>query len=256
MPQIDAVIPVSGGKDSETCVKLALEHYSPSNILGLFCDTKFEHPETYRHIKKMEKYYGVTIITLCAGSVPEEVVKAMRFPGGGARHCTDRLKLRPSRDFYQLLAESQGQGFEVWCGMRSAESTDRAARYSNIINNELYPPHEILSTYPKKLQKLGVMFRLPIIDWTTHQVFQYLDNQQNPLYAEGFTRVGCFPCLCAGDKEKNKAFQHDDFGREQRVIVTGLEKTIGKSVFTSKREQMRNNHNQDDIFTGCGICAI
>ena len=40
---IKCVVPISGGKDSQCCVKLALQKFDKSEILGVFCDTKFEH---------------------------------------------------------------------------------------------------------------------------------------------------------------------------------------------------------------------
>ena len=206
---IKIVVPISGGKDSQTCLKIALETYKPEEILGLFCDTKFEHPLTYAHIDFIESHYGVKVERRSAGSVEEKVKKHKRFPGGGARHCTDELKIKPSKIFYRELAEAQG-GFEVWYGMRAGESNDRAKRYENKLNDELYAPHDVLKAYPKLLHKLGVKFRLPILDWTEYQVFQYLDKSElNPLYAAGFPRVGCFPCLASGDLWKEKAFNFD-----------------------------------------------
>lgn len=44
----------------------------------------------------------------------------------------------------------------------------------------------------------------PVFDWTGQQVIDYiLDNGQlpNPLYFQGFKRVGCFPCFMAGMQE-------------------------------------------------------
>jgi 3'-phosphoadenosine 5'-phosphosulfate sulfotransferase (PAPS reductase)/FAD synthetase len=252
---IKVVVPVSGGKDSQACLKLALQSHEKSEVLGLFCDTQFEHPLTYAHIDTMREIYGVKIERICAGSVPEQVLKHKRFPGGGARFCTDRLKIRPSRNFYKSMAERQG-GFEVWYGMRAGESSERAKRYMDKINTELYPPHEILKDYPKYLHKLGVSFRLPVLDWETRDVFEFLAGEENPLYAKGSERVGCFPCLASSDRNKERDFAMDEFGREQRIIVTELEMRIGRSIFTSKSGAMRNNENQGDIFNGCAICAI
>ena len=249
------VIPISGGKDSQACLKLALQSYQPNEILGLFCDTQFEHPLTYAHIDTMRTLYGVQIERITAGSVPEKVRKYQRFPGGGARHCTDELKIVPSKKFYKALAESQG-GFEVWYGMRSAESNDRKIRYANKINGELYAPNDILNKYPKYLEKLGVMFRLPVLDFSTAEIFNLLGGDWNPLYDQGFDRVGCFPCLASGDRWKEKAFAHDDFGVSQRAIVMQLSREIGHSVFTSQGGNSRNNENQSDLFKGCAICQI
>jgi len=252
---IKIVVPISGGKDSQACLKLALSEYDKSEILGLFCDTKFEHPLTYSHINKMRQMYGVKIETVNSGDVPQKVLKYSRFPGGGARHCTDELKIAPSRVFYKALAERNG-GYEVWCGMRAGESNERAKRYMDKINTDIYPPHEVLNKYPKYLYKMGVTFRLPVLDWDTRDIFEFLAGEENPLYAAGFERVGCFPCLASGDKWKEKAFAHDEFGRQQRVIVKELERQIGRSIFNSKSGAMRNNEDQSDIFAGCAMCAI
>ena len=252
---IKIVVPISGGKDSQACLKLALQDYDKSEVIGLFCDTQFEHPLTYAHIDKISDIYGVKIERVCAGSVPEQVLKAGIFPGGGVRFCTDRLKLRPSRDFYKQLAEQQG-GFDVWLGMRSDESSDREKRYIDKINIESYPPHEVLKDFPKYLYKMGVTFRLPVLNWSKWDVFEFLAGEENPLYAQGSERVGCFPCLASGDRNKERDFAHGDFGREQRIIVKDLERQIGHSIFTSKGGSMRNNENQSDIFAGCAMCAI
>ncbi|MDP5205776.1 phosphoadenosine phosphosulfate reductase family protein [Alishewanella sp. SMS9] len=253
---IRCVVPVSGGKDSQACLQLAIEQYGKKSIVGLFNDTKFEHPETYKHIEFMQKFYGVKIHTVNNGDVLTEVEKAKRFPGATARFCTDRLKLRPSREWYRETAKKQG-GFVVFLGVRSEESAQRAKRYDLKLGEEEYAPHEVISFYPKYLFKMGVRFRLPVLDWTTKQIFDYLGGKHNPLYNVGFERVGCFPCLAGGDPQKEKAFAHDKFGREQRIKVAVLEESLGKSIFTSKAGTIRNNKNQLDMFgDGCRICSI
>lgn len=239
---VKVVVPISGGKDSQAALKLALQNYAPNEVRGLFCDTQFEHPITYAHVEKLRTLYGpIQIDTVTGGSVLEKAVKHGRFPGGGARHCTDELKIRETKIYCKSLAEAQGAGFEVWYGMRTAESSERAKRYAGKVCGEVYPPHEVIpSKYPKYLAKLGVMFRLCILDWSESDVLGFLAGEQNPLYAEGFPRVGCFPCLASGDVWKEKAFARDDFGREQLAKVTVVSIQIGKSIWTSKGGQQRN----------------
>lgn len=252
-----AVVPISGGKDSQACLQIALEIWPKDEVLGLFCDTKFEHPKNYAHIEKIASLYGVEILTITAGSVDQKVLKYGRFPGGGARHCTDELKIIPSKKFYKELAEQQG-GFQVLYGMRWGESNDRERLYAGKTNDTLYPPHEVMDKYPKYLAQMGVLFRLPVLDWSAEQVFNYLRGEHNPLYEEGFDRVGCFPCLASGDQWKEKAFAHDDFGSSQRIRVRNLEDTIGKDIFTSKGGCQRNNKDQIKLFDGpgCAMCSI
>lgn len=262
------VVPVSGGKDSQSCLQLALERFPKEEILGLFCDTGFEHPLTYEHIKFLRNYYGVHIDTICAGDVLSESERWGRFPGGGSRHCTDYLKIRPTKEYIKKLAEKQGSsrkagrseydkihradgGFEVWYGMRSDESQERKDRYEFKIADELYAPHEVMpSKYPKYLEKMGITFRLAVLDWTTAEVMIFLNGKHNPLYDEDFDRVGCFPCLASGDKAKEKAFNHDDFGRGQLAKVMVTSAKIGKSIWTSKGGKKRN------AGAGCMVCGI
>lgn len=241
MNVVKILVPISGGKDSQACLKLALKHYKPEEVRGLFCDTQFEHPLTYQHIEKLRTMYGnIRIDTVTGGSVMEKSVKYGRFPGGGARHCTDELKIRETKIYAKALAEEQGCGFEVWYGMRSGESPDRKKRYANKISNAVYHPHEVMpSKYPKYLGAMGVRFRLAVLHWSKSEVLDYLEGELNPLY-ETFDRVGCFPCQASGDAHKEKAYQFDDFGRKQYAVVMMVAQQIGKPMFNSKGGQARN----------------
>jgi len=94
----DIIVPVSGGKDSQACLKLAVA--TGRRVLGLFCDTKFEHPKTYNHIERVKTLYNVDVMTICDGRTPPELsLKHGRFPSFGARFCTDELKIRQTRIF-------------------------------------------------------------------------------------------------------------------------------------------------------------
>ena len=115
------IVPVSGGKDSQACLKMAVTEFGATNVLGLFCDTQFEHPKTYQHIRDMSHLYGVQIETICAGDVLNKSRKYNRFPGGGARHCTDELKIRPTRIYLKEYSEKFG-GVQVWYGMRKIKA--------------------------------------------------------------------------------------------------------------------------------------
>jgi 3'-phosphoadenosine 5'-phosphosulfate sulfotransferase (PAPS reductase)/FAD synthetase len=266
---IKCVVPISGGKDSQACLKLALQKFDKSEVLGLFCDTKFEHPLTYAHVDKISEMYDIRIEKLNNGDVISLVRKYKRFPSDAARFCTDELKIKVGKEFYKKLAQEQGQGFEVWYGMRKAESSQREKRYAGTICDDIYPPHLFMpSKYPQYLEKLGVMIRLPIVDWQAEDVFEFLDGEQSPLYSMGFDRVGCFPCLAGGDYWKAKAFAFDDFGKSQRIKVVQLGHEIKKNVFTSLKWSLRNldaiavnknskQMNDDDLFDSpCLMCHI
>lgn len=265
MKKVKCIVPVSGGKDSQACLKMAIEEFGGDNVLGLFCDTQFEHPKTYQHVKNMSNRYEVEIITICGGSVEGKSKKYKRFPGGGARHCTDELKIRETRIFLAEYSEKFGE-VQVWYGMRTDESSERSKRYEFKDPDDMYHPHEVLAKYPKYLGERGVRYRLPIVDWTTSEVMEFLEGFHNPLYDEGFERVGCFPCLAGGDAWKIKAFTHDEFGKSQLIKVRMIEEDIGKSVFTSRigdafnagclTNTQQSGFDFSDTSQGCRICEI
>lgn len=241
--RIACVVPVSGGKDSQACLQLAVQQFGPSAVVGLFCDTKFEHPLTYQHIKTMADLYGVRIETVSRGSVDELCIKYQRFPSGAARFCTDELKMRVSRDWYLDLVSSNGP-FEVWYGMRTGESLQREKKYRGVIDTDAYHPHELFPVkYPKRLGALGVRFRLPIVDWSTPEVLLVLGDTANPLYRLGFSRVGCFPCLASGPRSMAKAFAFDSFGHQQADRVIQISAVIGKDPMSTSGQP-------------CGVCLI
>jgi len=232
----EVVVPVSGGKDSQACLKMAVEQFGADKVIGLFCDTKWEHPKTYQHIKTLSNLYGVNIYWINAGSVEQMIQKYKRFPASNIRFCTSKLKIAPSKWFYADLSERFS--FQVWYGMRSDESNKRASRYSKIDVDELYKPHEVLGDYPQYLGKRGVRFKLPILSWSTNQVLNYLEGLENPLYSIGFKRVGCFPCLASTPNDHKNSFNSDKFGNQQKQRIIKLEKLINKKHEPARTDQM------------------
>lgn len=262
---VRVIVPVSGGKDSQACLKLALEQFPAHQVRGLFCDTLNEHPLTYAHIDKMRSLYGVRIDRVCEGSVEWQCYKHERLPSGTARFCTEELKIWPAKRYYTALAIEQGSrvankkrrvfasqagGFEVWYGMREGESNDRKKRYAGKVNDELYSPHEVLEKYPQYLAKLGVLFRLAVLDWSATEVMDFVGRENlNPLYPE-FDRVGCFPCEASGDEPRAKAYVYDDFGRSQYRKFIRIASDLGRPLFNSK-------HGERKYGSACALhCGI
>lgn len=266
--RVSVVVPISGGKDSQATLKLALMNFPRDQVRGLFCDTRFEHPDTYAHVESLRTMYGpLRIDTVNAGSVEEQCLKHERFPGSGSRFCTEELKIWPTKRYLHALAVEQGSrrslkkrkitgsnagGFEVWYGMRSDESTERKERYAGKVGQDIYPPHEVLKKYPKYLHKLGVLFRLPVLEWSKADILGFLDGQEHPHYAHGFDRVGCFPCQAAGDAHKEKAYAFDEFGAEQKRKVIAISQVIKKPIFNSIGGQARFEAENGP---GCAMCS-
>lgn len=78
-----------------------------------------------------------------------------------------------------------------------------------------------------------------VVDWSTTDVMNFLGKDVNPLYNDGFKRVGCFPCFaCATPKQLQKAYSYDEFGASQLAKVQAMEIELGVKHKHSKTEQV------------------
>lgn len=57
-----AVVLLSGGIDSTTCLALAVERYGAENVLGVFVHYGQKHDKEYESATKVASYYGVELI--------------------------------------------------------------------------------------------------------------------------------------------------------------------------------------------------
>ena len=194
----------SGGKDSAVICRLGENAGIPFEIVH--SHTTADAPETVYHVRKRAKEYEekcikYTIIlptyqgkrTSMWDLIPKKLVPPTRV----ARYCCAVLK------------ETTGKGRFVVTGVRWAESAKRAAnrgklevqtsdrRKGLILNNDNEEDRQLF----ENCQMKGKRVCNPIVDWTDRDVWDYLTDQKvetNPLYKEGFCRVGCDGCPMAG----------------------------------------------------------
>lgn len=94
------------------------------NLTAVFCDTGWEHPDTYKHVNDVCLQMGVRLITLKSKyDFVSLAVHKKRFPSTNARFCTSELKMKPMIDYVLSLKES----CIIIQGIRAGESTARAA---------------------------------------------------------------------------------------------------------------------------------
>lgn len=119
------LVQFSGGKDSQACLIKAVKDYGKDKITAVFCDTGWEHDETYKHIDNVVNALGVKLVTIKSKKYKDFVDMAIRkgrFPSTTARFCTSELKVIPMIDY--IL--SQDDSFIIVQGIRAKESTSRA----------------------------------------------------------------------------------------------------------------------------------
>lgn len=197
------IITDSGGKDSAVCVQLAKN--AGINFEVQHNHTTADAPETVRHIRRQFKtleeqgisckinypvYKGKPVSMWSL--IPQKLMPPTRI----VRYCCGILKEEGGKDRF------------ICTGVRWAESVKRKNGRNAFEKNSDRKDKIILLGDNDDKRLLFENCRLkakrtvnPIIDWTDEDVWDYIGEQKieiNPLYCEGFKRVGCIGCPMAG----------------------------------------------------------
>jgi phosphoadenosine phosphosulfate reductase len=199
---------ISGGKDSSVIQELCI-------MAGVRCEfvhnhTSVDHPETVRFVKSEKARLEST------GHIFR--IEIPRFRDGRQKTMwngivTKGLPLRSQRWCCERLKEFGGDDRYCITGVRWAESSRRAkSRDVHEITGETKRDHIIFNDDNDMKRKLTEMclqrrrFVLnPIIDWTDTDVWDFLNERGvpvNPLYSQGWMRVGCIGCPMSGKGRK------------------------------------------------------
>jgi phosphoadenosine phosphosulfate reductase len=153
-----------------------VRRFVPS-IPVLFLDTGYHFAEVYEYRDLLARQWDLNLVNL----LPEQSVEAQESQFGilyqsRPSECCQRRKVAP------LMAGLAP--YDAWFpGLRRDQSPTRA---------NLQP--EEIHSFPNglKLRKLS-----PLFDWNWVEVQSYLvanDIPELPLYAQGYTSIGCQPC--------------------------------------------------------------
>lgn len=198
------VITYSGGKDSSVCVELARRAGIPFEVQH--SHTTADAPETVYFVRKeFERLENIGIHcdihyptykgkrTSMWSLIPQNLMPPTRI----ARYCCNVLK------------EHSAEGRMIATGVRWAESS-RRKKQRGIFEKQVSNKEKTISTRtdgdslaelfaPCKLKAKLIVNQ--IVDWSDADVWDFLRDAKvpvNPLYNEGFRRVGCVGCPLAG----------------------------------------------------------
>ena len=229
------IVSLSGGKDSQACLIQAANQYGADKIEAVFCDTGWEHPDTYKHIIDVCQQMGIKLTTLKSKYNFVSLAEyKKRFPSTKTRFCTSELKMKPMIDYVLSLKDS----CIIIQGIRASESSVRAAMEPECMYFRSYfQPNGSgrKETYRGKevrewCSKYDASVVRPIFNWSAQEVIDcILDAEQkpNPLYYRGFSRVGCFPCIMCRQKEVRELMKDETM--KQRLLEA--KHKIGRSFF-------------------------
>lgn len=198
------IVSVSGGKDSTAMYCWAVRKFGKDGFYPIFADVDHEHPVTVNYVKNLAYMAGGPEVEIRKADFTERLKKRRgvestgnafldmmvwkgRAPSSKAQFCTEHMKLQVIREYIRELVLKTGLPAISYSGERKAESVARSKKL----------PEEI-STY------FDCLIKRPMLEWSEKQVFDYLEEcgvPPNPLYAIGYSRVGCFPCIHARKSE-------------------------------------------------------
>lgn len=197
------VITYSGGKDSDVLLHLAEKSDIPFEVLHSL--TTADAPETVRHVYD-------TFRRLEEKGVKCDVDKHVQPDGSRVTmwNLIPRKLMPPTRLMRYccaVLKEGGGKDRFIATGVRWAESTARKRRGGLEVLTSKPQSKLILSNDNDEDRRLFETCQLkgkrvvnPIIDWKDNEVLDYAAVEKipmNPLYCEGFHRVGCVGCPMA-----------------------------------------------------------
>lgn len=172
-------------------------------FIPIFADTGHEHPVTVNYVKNLHIMAGGPEVQIVKADFGERLEKKGysktgytfldlclwkgRAPSSKAQFCTEHLKLWPIK--FWLWKNYPQDKYEWWMhtGIRAGESF-RRSKMQPFMWNDFF---DCWSCLPMLYNDEG-------------SEYAYLEEKgvpPNPLYALGYGRVGCFPCIHANKKE-------------------------------------------------------
>ena len=241
------VVQYSGGKDSDVILQLAKESGVAFRVTHNL--TTADPPDNVYYIRRVFAALREEGID-CRINVPKRSLwKIMRetlvIPSRLMRVCCRELKERKMPDAPYIVtgvrwAESSGRRAKSGVAMVYTESDrDRRAAAAGLLTTDDASSRRLF----EQCQMRGVRVLNPIIDWSDDDVWSYLSSRHiegNPLYKEGWTRIGCVGCPLAGRKARELAFARYPklykAWRDAIAYVIARRKEMGNPMFLAGKE--------------------
>lgn len=201
---------------------------------AVFMDTGWEHPQTYRYIDDvLEKHFGPIERIRGELGMVELIRKKAMFPSRVRRFCTQMLKVIPMQDFCVGVFEATGLRPVNAVGIRAAESAARAR----------------MAEWEE--QDEATIWR-PLLDWSEQDVIDAHTRHgiaPNPLYLQGASRVGCWPCIYARKREIRHLAETDP---DRIALIRSLEQEITAAADARAEAKGETNLHPRTWFAGRG----
>lgn len=223
------IVTTSGGKDSSVCVALAQR--AGINFEVQHNHTTADAPETARFVRaefKRLEALGIKCTinyptykgkpTSMWALIPQKLMPPTRL----VRYCCDVLKEQggANRMITTGVRWAESVSRKKGRGVYEATAKDRAKRV--ILANDNDDRRQL---FERCMQKRKSVCN-PIIDWTTEDVWGYIEDEKiptNPLYECGFKRVGCIGCPIAG---KSRYAEFARYPKYKKLYINAFDRML------------------------------
>lgn len=271
------IVGYSGGKDSTATLQLvwsAISELPTENrkkaVYVISTDTLVENPVVATWVSSSMNSMGLAATKLGVPIKPkllrpqiEEsfwvnlIGRGYPSPRPKFRWCTERLKIRPSNRYISQVVTDNGQAI-LCIGARKAESIVRARVLEKNSRFRIRDRVSPSATLP------GCMIYTPVEDWTSDDIWFYLNNVKNPwgasnkalmgMYAGaspdgecplvvddsspscGDSRFGCWVCTLVEKDKSMTAMIQNDVEKDWMMPLLDLRNAL----------DFRNNSNEDE----------
>lgn len=248
------VITYSGGKDSDTVLKLAQIAKIPFEVLH--SHTTVDAPETVYHVRETFRELELAGIkcdidyhvrpdgtrTTMWNLIPKKLMPPTRV----ARYCCAELKEGGAKDRFivtgvrwdESVARKKNRGIlEVMASKR---------KNNIVLSNDNDEDRRLFETCQMK----GKRIVNPIVDWTTRDVLDFCSENKVslcPLYANGWRRVGCVGCPMAGTSVRYNEFAQ--YPTYKKAYIAAFDRMIEERNRRGKMEgETRFWYTGNDVF--------
>jgi phosphoadenosine phosphosulfate reductase len=191
----------SGGKDSDVirilCELAGVKHDLVHN------HTTVDAPETVRYVRSIVKPENISYPEI---SMWRLIEKKSMPPTRLVRYCCVALKEGGGKDRFVMTGVRWSESFKRKNNRGSIEVLGSSAKTKLILNADNDENRKLFENCTRK----GKRILNPIVDWSDADVWEFLNHYNclsNPLYQEGWKRIGCVGCPMAGQAGMMRGFE-------------------------------------------------
>ena len=225
------VVTYSGGKDSDTILKLAQIAKIPFEVLH--SHTTADAPETVYHVRNKFRELELSGIkcdidyhvqpdgkrVTMWNLIPRKLMPPTRL----MRYCCSELKEGGGKDRFIITGVRWAESAARKKNRGSLEVIARRKERRLILSNDNDEDRRLF----ENCKMAGKRVANPIIDWTDDDVWDYIRSERidiNPKYSDGYKRVGCVGCPLSSKCNRMREFE--EYPTYKRAYIRAFDKML------------------------------